>query len=179
MKKNPASIDRNATASAEQSTNENANAAENIFHSKSTEKQTKEEKKMKMKQRAAMYQQIESHGKNLLAIFPNATEHDPVKLCKRLRLAEGEAARIALQLCNGPEFAGGYEEADAKLDAILARVNKLLGNVPPRVPVFINRDPRGYALKIREIWMRNYSGNLHRDWGGYGILAPDFTPVQD
>ena len=40
MKKNPASIERNATASAEQKARAVADAAENIFHSKSTEKQT-------------------------------------------------------------------------------------------------------------------------------------------
>ena len=43
MKKNPASIDENATASAEQSTSERAHAAEIIFHSKPAENQTTKE----------------------------------------------------------------------------------------------------------------------------------------
>ena len=46
MKKSPASIDRNATASAKQSTSENAQTAENIFHSKPTENQATKETAM-------------------------------------------------------------------------------------------------------------------------------------
>ena len=50
-------------------------------------------------------------------------------------------------------------------------------NRAPLVPVFLNRDPRGYALKIKSEWMeaRRDSVRLHRDWGGYGILAPDLS----
>lgn len=164
---------------------------------------------------------IEEHGRNLLAVFPDATERDPVKLCKRLRRLEGEAAKIALRLCNGPEYPEG--KADELLGKILGKVNALLGNVrheyqpktgqrctckrgverdncaacegtglcidfaairgrhkPARdlVPIFINRDPRGYALKVNDEWQREqkkagkpYIG--HEDWGGYGIIAPE------
>lgn len=123
------------------------------------------------------YNQIEAHGKNLLAIFPRATERDPVALCKKLRRLESKASRITTDYCNGDFDAGeNGEKLDAALDAILAKVNAILENTGKNpVPVFINRDPRGYALKIREIWMRNYSGNLHRDWGEYGIIAPEIT----
>jgi len=163
--------------------------------------------------REAMYERIRQHGEALLAIFPKATEQDPVKLCKRLRRLEADASAIGLRLCNGPEYAEG--EDDAACDAVLAKVNKLLGNFreyqpktgakcgcrrgvqrdncpscegtgyaidfaairnrSPLVPVFINRDPRGYALKINDDWMRATDCRLHRDWGGYGIIAPDLT----
>lgn len=43
------------------------------------------------------------------------------------------------------------------------------------VPVFINLDARGYALKIKDEYMLEHGLNLHRDWGGYGIIAPDLT----
>jgi hypothetical protein len=124
------------------------------------------------------------HGENLLLVFPGAAERDPVKLCRKLRKLEREGAALALRLCNGPEI--GYEEADRREADILDRVNVLLGNAG-LVPVFLNRDPRGYALKIRDGWMRAASANgnpvagnlgafrLHRDWGGYGIIAPDLT----
>ena len=46
MKKSPASIERNATASAEQKAPALASAAENIFHSKLPAKQTNKENKM-------------------------------------------------------------------------------------------------------------------------------------
>jgi len=40
-------------------------------------------------------QAIKEHGRNLLAIFPDATEKDPVKLCKKLRRIEAKAHRAA------------------------------------------------------------------------------------
>lgn len=156
---------------------------------------------------------VRQHGERLLAIFPRATERDPVVLCKKLRRLEAKASAIGLQLCNGPEMAEGEQER--LVDDVLARVNKLLGNVneyqpktgakcgcrrgverdncancegtghvvdfrairnrKPLVPVFVNLDPRGYALKINDEWMRANSVTLHSDWGGYGIIAPDLT----
>lgn len=158
------------------------------------------------------YEAIEKHGRNLLAIFPRATETDPVKLCKKLRRLEAKAYAISLHACNGPDFADGEE--DTRTDDVLKKVNKVLGNVheyqpktgakcgcrrgiqrdncpncegtgqvvdfrairkrQPLVPVFLNKDARGYALKINDEWMREHPDvRLHSDWGGYGILAPE------
>jgi hypothetical protein len=164
------------------------------------------------------------HGEQLLAIFPNATERDPVKLCSKLRKLEREGEALGLRLCNGPQFPN-EDDADKISEAILAKVNALLGNRheyqpktgakcgckrgvqrdncpncegtgfvvdfraiwnrKPLVPIFVNRDPRGYALKIDSEWMAEARGRdefydtptrqLHRDMGGYGILAPDLT----
>ena len=130
------------------------------------------------KQRQA--EQIKVHGENLLAIFPNATERDPIALCKKLRRLEAKAQAIALRLCNGPEYPGGYDEVDALTGAILAKVNAILGNTGKNpVPVFINRDPRGYALKIKSEYMAGAGWiaqwALMRDLGGYGIIAPEIT----
>ena len=126
---------------------------------------------------------VRQHGENLLAIFPNATERDPVQLCSKLRRLERQAAAIALRLCNGPEYPEGA--ADAACEKVLEKVNALLGNVPPLVPVFINRDPRGYSLKIDDTWMRQQGRKeqrpllvLHADWGGYGIIAPDLSDAE-
>lgn len=112
---------------------------------------------------------IEQHGSHLLAIFPNATERDPMKLCKALRKLEAQAHAIALRLCNGPEFPGGDDAVDRRCETILRKVNTILGNTD--VPIFLNRDPRGYALKIREEAVKGM--RIHRDWGGYGIIAPE------
>jgi len=130
------------------------------------------------KQRQA--EQIKAHGENLLAIFPNATERDPIALCKKLRRMEAKAQAIALRLCNGPEYPGGYDEVDALTGAILEKVNAILGNTGKNpVPVFVNRDPRGYALKISSEWTFAYcqqtGRRIYSDWGGYGILAPEIT----
>jgi hypothetical protein len=82
---------------------------------------------------------------------------------------------MALRLCNGPEYPT-EDAADKIADAILSRVNKLLNNQGCAVPIFINRDPRGYALKIDDGFMNaNGGAGLQRDWGGYGIIAPDLT----
>ena len=130
------------------------------------------------KQRQA--EQIKAHGENLLAIFPNATERDPIALCKKLRRMEAKAQAIALRLCNGPEYPGGYDEVDALTGAILEKVNAILGNTGKNpVPVFVNRDPRGYALKISSEWTFAYcqqtGRRIYSDWGGYGIIAPEIT----
>jgi hypothetical protein len=111
---------------------------------------------------------IRTHGERLLAIFPSATERDPVELCRKLRRLEAKAQAIALRLCNGPEFEGGYDQVDALCEAIIAKVNTLLG---PGPCIFVNRDPRGYALKIRTEDARDL--RIMKDWGGYGIIAPD------
>ncbi len=139
-------------------------------------------------QKERQWTRIIGHGNDLLALFPNATEREPDELCKKLRRLERKANLIALRLCNGPEFPGGSDQVDRACDQILGAVNKLLGNYnvetcPPArptekqaaVPVFLNRDPRGYALKIRDEWMREHHCKLYQDWGGYGILAPEIN----
>jgi len=58
-----------------------------------------------------------------------------------------------------------YEECrEAKSRDLIARI---LGYVP--AGLLINGDPRGYALKVQP----ENANDLPKDWGGYGILAPD------
>lgn len=121
--------------------------------------------------RDAMYERIRKHGLQLLAIFPKATERDPVKLCKRLRQYERLGNALGLRLCNGPEIS--YEEADEVSESILGMVDAILRFRLTGPAVILNRDPRGYALKINDEDMRGLS--LHTDMGGYGILAPDLS----
>lgn len=134
---------------------------------------------------------IRRHGETLLAMFPNATEKDPVALCKKLRRIETSLTAPLVGYCNGTHSEAQVDKAEAQA---LKRLGALLwGNTVPDVPVFVNRDPRGYALKIDDAWMRekgysltkqnrhtNGSGSvavarLHRDMGGYGIIAPDLN----
>ncbi len=105
---------------------------------------------------------VRKHGLLLLAIFPKASIQDPVKLCRALRRHEGSLERLALALCNGET-----DDIDHAAGIIMERVQRLL--VSTRV--WFNRDPRGYALK-----MDLAAGEtLHRDMGGYGIIAPDLS----
>lgn len=122
-------------------------------------------------QRAEMCRQIEDHGRQLLAIFPQAKEQDPIKLCKALRRWERKAEAVEIDYCNGVI---SDEEEGEKAAHILKAVKIILGPSPLLDEVFINRDPRGYALKLKSEAAKDL--NISRDWGGYGILAPDFTP---
>lgn len=119
-------------------------------------------------------QSIARHGENLLAIFPKATERDHVKLCRKLRRLEVQAYEIALRACNGPGYPNEDDE-DKLIDAVLDKVDALLGFRKAGVPVFVNRDARGYSLKIDSDYVRDNGLKVHKDWGGYGILAPEIN----
>jgi hypothetical protein len=97
-----------------------------------------------------------------------------------LRRLEKEARRYAEAKCNGawhfaPYHKGGTTlrlwtgseaEEEAYEQHLLARLTKLMDNAEG---LFINLDPRGYALKVTP----DAAGDLPTDWGGYGLLAPD------
>lgn len=121
---------------------------------------------IKTSKQARLFQRIVKHGEDLLALFPDAQYSDPVKLCKALRAVETRGHRFALRLCNGPEFASEAEEFRTS-ESIISKARKILGSDR----VWLNRDPRGYALKID----LQPGEELHKDWGGYGIIAPDLS----
>ena len=123
-----------------------------------------------------MYKDIEAHGNNLCKIFK--LDADPVKLCKQLRRLEAKAEGLTTKLCNG-DYDIAYP-LETSLNVILDKVKDLLRTFATREAgiigeaIFINHDPRGYALKIKDDVARDLT--IYRDMGGYGILAPDFTP---
>lgn len=131
--------------------------------------------------RITMYQQIEQHGNNLNKIFN--TEIDPVKLCKSLRRLEFKANKLATDYCNGDNGITS-ENWEDKINPVMQSVYKLLNNGKynddrphqKKVPIFLNGDARGYALKINDAYVRAYKIDIYQDWGGYGIICPDFTP---
>ena len=95
---------------------------------------------------------------------------------KKLFSIENKAHRLAEDFCNY-----GYEseeETEAIIDIILNKVDKLLNFKSQNIPVFFNGDPRGYALKIDDDYMRkNKIYPFYSDWGGFGIIAPSFREV--
>jgi len=120
-----------------------------------------------MNKKQEQAQNIRKHGEDLKKIYPECKEADPVKLCKRLHRLEFKAHQLAIRLCNGPEFAPGkYEE---ETESVLARVRAILEQGPS---IFMNGDPRGYALKIEDEESRSLE--IHKDWGGFGIICPEF-----
>jgi len=84
----------------------------------------------------------------------------------RLRALENRANWLAVQYCNGNMQ---EQEYTARANGIEKSVKALCGTLP--AGFFVNDDPRGYALKIES---DNLPEGMHTDWGGYGILAPEF-----
>lgn len=111
------------------------------------------------------------HGFRLQRIFPEAKRFGAVELAKAVHRLEAEAHRLAERECN-EQLPEGYSEK--KEASIIKRLDILLGFKAAKVPVFLNGDPRGYALKIEDKYIRENDIEIDRDWGGYGILAPEF-----
>jgi len=129
---------------------------------------------MKQSNHSKMMDEIKKHGIDLLRIFPYCQEGDPVNLCKRLRKIESECEKHTTALCNGFENERQAELSELALDRLQEKAELLLDIHEDQPNIFINRDPRGYALKIREEEAKDLA--IQKDWGGYGIIAPDFTP---
>lgn len=106
------------------------------------------------------------HINDLNAIFD---VHLTDKQYIQLRRIENQGHRSAENLCNIPNYQETHEENTERLKR---QLTKLLGD---QVPVFFNGDPRGYCLKIPDDYVRKHDLRIFTDWGGYGIIAPDFN----
>ncbi len=114
---------------------------------------------------------IHKHGMALLHLFPHATETDPDRLCRLLRLIEVRAHRAAEDACNG--HINQAERDEVSEDCRLATCALLGIGTAPGCPVWVNGDPRGCALKINNKWLMHRDHHLPTDLGGYGLIAPD------
>ena len=127
-----------------------------------------------MDKKQRMYAQIKKHGIDLNAIFQ--TDFAPVALCKKLRRLEVKGHWLAEKYCNGEIVMDAW---DTETEKIINKIYKILGKEKCiETGLFVNGDARGYALKLREEWTsayRNNGGSFYTDWGGYGILAPEFN----
>ena len=121
-----------------------------------------------------MNKRILKHGENLLKIFPNTDERDPMKLCKKLFRLENKAHDLSTQYCNGDIDYDNWLDLG---NQILSKVAKILGEKESFVllNIFVNGDARGHALKMSEQFTEGKK--IMSDWGGYGILAPDFRDL--
>lgn len=63
---------------------------------------------------------------------------------------------------------------DMEGEKILTALDKVLHFRKTGVPVVMNWDARGYALKIDDAHVRAHNLEIHTDFGGNGILAPEF-----
>lgn len=85
-----------------------------------------------------------------------------------LKLNEKNLHRLNEKYCNGDLT---EEEYDKWRDRIKKSVIKKLPNLEK--VLYFNGDPRGYALKIDDEWVRKNNVPIYRDFGGYGILCPE------
>ena len=122
-----------------------------------------------------MYARIKKHGEDIKKIFSLPASTDPIKLCKSLRRLETKAQRI--QDIHG---SGKYEEAAKEEAQLINKLKNLL--MPDSTPeeflkfgIFLNTDPRGYALKIPDDIVKQNNWTIHKDWGEFGIIAPDLN----
>lgn len=125
---------------------------------------------MTRKQRAYMNDRILKHGNHLKTIFPNC-KLEPVALCKKVHKLEIEANQLATDYCNGVVDCAVWE---TKTKIMLRVLVNMLGPTKngTGMSLFINGDCRGYALKLEDDTSRDLT--IYKDWGGYGIIAPDF-----
>ena len=125
-----------------------------------------------MNKKQIMYDRINAHGQQLKNIFKLDPNIDPVKLCKQLFRLENKAHRLAEDGCNGVIY-----DTEPQAEEILKKVCKILNISYEADRVFFNGDPRGYSLKFTtrySRYLRSCNINIYQDWGGYGIIAPDF-----
>lgn len=127
-----------------------------------------------MNARQRMNEQIRQHGENLQGVFNLKMDAD--KLARKIHSLEVKAHKLATDYCNG-ENNVTTENWESLSDAILDKLDKITNYKAQGIPIFVNGDARGYALKIDEPWVKGYTsvgGRIYTDWGGYGILAPEF-----
>jgi hypothetical protein len=118
----------------------------------------------------AMTIRIINHATHICNIF-GLPEAGYLALSKSLFRLENKAHKIATDYCNGVITEVQAGEAETK---ILNALNKILGYREKNIPVCLNFDARGYALKIGSEYVKKHGLKIERDLGGYGLIAPDF-----
>lgn len=119
---------------------------------------------------------VVSHGDNLKAFFNLHEDTLSLTICRKLRYWEKKAHALTTERCNGTNKT--EEQQNAEDEHILSAVDKILNFKAQNIPVFINGDARGYALKIHLDSLKNRWLDyrpIFQDMGGYGIIAPDFS----
>lgn len=120
---------------------------------------------MKNRHKDLVDRQRAEHHAALKAMLPSGDLRTGKSVWRQLHRLESMANRICERLCSDETL--NQEDADNQLEQIEHKVEKVFGYRPKGF--FINRDPRGYALKLEA---GSVPYKLHEDWGRYQILAP-------
>lgn len=98
-----------------------------------------------------------------------------LKVCfKSLKDIEHSGHKIAEKYCNGEIDSTQIEELERKLK------NNLLSTLKYAKQEVVNNiqfnwDPRGYFLKINDDYVRHNKLMITTDFGGYGIICPEWV----
>lgn len=124
-----------------------------------------------------LYELITIHGERVKKFFNMPASTDPIALCKQLRRLEVKAQQV-----QDIHAQGEYELSAIKEAGIMCKLKNLL--MPDSTPeeflnkkIFLNTDQRGYALKISDEVVKGHK--FYRDWGDFGIIAPDLREDLD
>lgn len=104
-----------------------------------------------------------------------ACTYEGEEVYKKLLRIENQMHRLSERECNGEieddQSQRLWGNAEKKIKELLPRLKDFGGS-------FFNGDPRGYSLKIKEDVREKIHAdtgfNMYSDFGGYGILAPEF-----
>lgn len=113
------------------------------------------------------------HINSLCYLAGGVSYYEGLEIYKKLHRIEARLNRIFIMECNG-DIDLTDEQTKKRNNLILSKLRALL---PEAKTIFLNGEPRGYALKIKEteaMELREKGINIYQDWGGYGILAPEF-----
>jgi len=117
--------------------------------------------------------QLFRHVCNIQTLADVSTYHEAYLIYKKLHRIEARMNRIFTNECNGVSQPTEAQEKKRN-QRVLKQLNDML---PGLKTIFLNGDPRGYSLKISSEEakeLRDKGINIYTDWGGYGILCPDF-----
>lgn len=125
----------------------------------------------KDEQAAWIQRRRENHHKALETLARQVgCETNGLTLWRQLMRLERWLSQYSVQYCNGDIDGDRWEQVKEQATVKLA---KIFGYHIPE-GVFINSDPRGYALKLDNEKVTIPQG-MDTDWGGYGILAAEIN----
>ena len=124
-----------------------------------------------MKINARNSKQFNEHIELICYFAGDVDFFEGLKIFEKLRRYENRQHKFNEDQCNFDIPENEIEKKELKL------LKSLQDLLPGCKTLFINGDPRGYALKYEQSEvekLRKSSFNSYQDWGGYGILAPEF-----
>jgi hypothetical protein len=113
-------------------------------------------------------------GQDLIEVF-GLRHMNPIDLYRQAKAIENKLNVLFIAFSSDTTGVWDCEKVDACSDLLRSKIEKLLtipGDTKPRYPITINRDPRGYSLKIDSSIAKGL--NICHDFDGNGIIAPEF-----